>query len=50
MIGEYVLRKLACPDGSLAGFFSKLLNLSNARLNAAVIGTGNEVVISALAA
>lgn len=38
MIGEYVLRKLACPDGNLAGFFSKLLNLSNARLNAAVIG------------
>lgn len=42
MIGEYVLRKLACPDGSLAGFFSKLLNLSNARLNAAVIGKLSE--------
>jgi len=42
MIGAYVLRKLACPDGSLAGFFSKLLNLTNARLNAVVIGKLSE--------
>ncbi|MGH9409600.1 MAG: class I SAM-dependent methyltransferase [Vicinamibacterales bacterium] len=48
MIGEYVLRKLACPDGHLAGFFSKLLNLSNAALNAAVIGKLSEKTGQAL--
>lgn len=37
MIGVYVLRKLACPDGRFARVFAKLLNLSNAKLNAAVI-------------
>lgn len=37
MIGAYVLRKLACPDGRLAGLFGSLLNRSNARLNAAVL-------------
>lgn len=37
MIGEYMLRKCACPDGTFAGVFARLLNASNAKLNAAVM-------------